>query len=49
MDIEIKEGFIYYKKNGKIEVVKIPEYGTLAFKSKEGRLYQLDKNLTEKI
>ncbi|HHH5064002.1 TPA: hypothetical protein ACP0Q0_001162 [Streptococcus pyogenes] len=48
MQTEVKDGFIYFKENGRIEVVEIPTFGKLTLSSKEGYIHQVDHSFSTK-
>ncbi|HEP4872445.1 TPA: hypothetical protein VCW45_001156 [Streptococcus pyogenes] len=45
---EVKDGFIYFKENGRIGVVEIPTFGKLTLSSKEGYIHQVDHSFSTK-
>lgn len=36
--MEILKGFIYFENNGKIEVLKVPRFGSVVIKSQNGEI-----------
>lgn len=42
----LKESWIFYQRNGKIQSLKGLDYGEITLKFKEGRIYQVIKTET---
>ncbi|HEP1299586.1 TPA: DUF2292 domain-containing protein [Streptococcus pyogenes] len=42
----VKDGWIFFQKDSKIESLERLEYGEVTFKFKEGRIYQVAKTET---
>ena len=44
----LADNYIFFQKNGKIEMKKIPDFGSLIFTSQGGKIVQIETRIKER-
>lgn len=44
----LADNYIFFQKNGKIEMRKIPDFGSLIFTSQDGKIVQIETRIKER-